>query len=270
MARRQDQHQETLELQVDANGGWDLATAQTMVPWLADQGVVLVEQPLAALADPLADRAGFAALAGLAPLALVADESCWNLADLLRLAPVVDGINIKLLKSGGLSEALLMARCARRLGLGVMLGCYSDSSLLNSAAAQLLPLVEWPDLDSHLNLVDDPFLGAVLAGDCLSPSPLPGLGVCWAPGAGAGAAAAQVDAAGPKVTGSNVTGSKVTGSQVTGSNRNGSKVARAKTAPSKAAPSKTVGSKAAEGRQSPSRPAKDKPKGKAQATGPEA
>ena len=188
MARRQDQEQGqdqgTLELQVDANGGWDLATAQAMVPWLADQGVVLVEQPLAALADPVADRAGFAALAGLAPLALVADESCWDLADLLRLAPVVDGINIKLLKSGGLSQALLMARCARRLGLGVMLGCYSDSTLLNSAAAQLLPLVEWPDLDSHLNLVDDPFLGAGLEGDCLRPSPLPGLGVRWAPGAG--------------------------------------------------------------------------------------
>jgi len=180
MARRQDRDQGPLELQVDANGGWDLPTAQAMLPWLADQGVVLAEQPLAALADPLADRAGFAALAGLAPLALVADESCWDLVDLLRLAPVVDGINIKLLKSGGLSEALLMARCARRLGLGVMLGCYSDSSLLNSAAAQLLPLVEWPDLDSHLNLVDDPFLGADLAGDCLRPSPLPGLGVRWA------------------------------------------------------------------------------------------
>jgi L-alanine-DL-glutamate epimerase-like enolase superfamily enzyme len=253
MARRQDQHQGTLELQVDANGGWDLATAQAMVPWLADQGVVLVEQPLAALADPVADRAGFAALAGLAPLALVADESCWDLADLLRLAPVVDGINIKLLKSGGLSEALLMARCARRLGLGVMLGCYSDSSLLNSAAAQLLPLVEWPDLDSHLNLVDDPFQGAALVGDCLRPSPLPGLGVRWAPGAGA--AAAQVDAAGPKVA--------------------GSKVARAKTAPAKAAPaktapSKTVGSKAAGGRKSPSGPSKDNSKVKAQAKGPEA
>lgn len=180
MARRQDRDQGPLELQVDANGGWDLATAQAMLPWLAGQGVVLVEQPLAALADPFADRAGFAALAGLAPLALVADESCWDLVDLLRLAPVVDGINIKLLKSGGLSEALLMARCASRLGLGVMLGCYSDSSLLNSAAAQLLPLVEWPDLDSHLNLVDDPFLGADLAGDCLRPSPLPGLGVRWA------------------------------------------------------------------------------------------
>ncbi|MCX5942324.1 MAG: dipeptide epimerase [Cyanobacteria bacterium] len=182
LARRQDLGQGPLELQVDANGGWDLPTAQAMLPWLADQGVVLVEQPLAALADPLADRAGFAALAGLAPLALVADESCWDLVDLLRLAPVVDGINIKLLKSGGLSEALLMAGCARRLGLGVMLGCYSDSSLLNSAAAQLLPLVEWPDLDSHLNLVDDPFLGADLAGDCLRPSSLPGLGVRWAQG----------------------------------------------------------------------------------------
>jgi L-alanine-DL-glutamate epimerase-like enolase superfamily enzyme len=233
---------------VDANGGWDLATAQAMLPWLADQGVVLVEQPLAAQADPLADRAGFAALAGQAPLALVADESCWNLADLLRLAPVVDGINIKLLKSGGLSEALLMARCARGLGLGVMLGCYSDSSLLNSAAAQLLPLVEWPDLDSHLNLVDDPFQGAVLEGDCLRPTPLPGLGVRWTPGAGD--AAAQVDAAGPKVA--------------------GSKVTRAKTTPTKAAPAKTVGSKAAGGRRSPSRPSKDNSTAKAQAKGPEA
>ena len=185
LARRRDLGHGPLELQVDANGGWDLATAQAMVPWLAEQGVVLVEQPLAALADPSADRAGFAALHGLAPVALVADESCWNLADLLRLAPVVDGINIKLLKSGGLAEALLLARCARRLGLDVMLGCYSDSSLLNSAAAQLLPLVEWPDLDSHLNLVDDPFLGAELSGDYLRPSQLPGLGVRWAPRRGA-------------------------------------------------------------------------------------
>ena len=258
LARRQDQHPGTLELQVDANGGWDLATAQAMLPWLADQGVVLVEQPLAAQADPLADRAGFAALAGQAPLALVADESCWNLADLLRLAPVVDGINIKLLKSGGLSEALLMARCARGLGLGVMLGCYSDSSLLNSAAAQLLPLVEWPDLDSHLNLVDDPFQGAVLEGDCLRPTPLPGLGVRWTPGAGD--AAAQVDAAGPKVAGSKVTRAKTTPT----------KAAPPKAAPAKAAPAKTVGSKAAGGRRSPSRPSKDNSTAKAQAKGPEA
>ncbi|MDA0717844.1 MAG: dipeptide epimerase [Cyanobacteria bacterium] len=165
------------ELQVDANGGWDLATARAMLEPLEQAGVLLLEQPLPPLLDSKLDTAGFLALHGLSPLHLVADESCWNLADLLRLAPCVDGINIKLLKSGGLSEALLLAQTARRLGLGVMLGCYSDSALLNGAAAQLLPLVTWPDLDSHLNLVNDPFQGLPLAGDVLTPPAGPGLGI---------------------------------------------------------------------------------------------
>jgi L-alanine-DL-glutamate epimerase-like enolase superfamily enzyme len=179
MARRQDRDQGPLELQVDANGGWDLATAQAVIPWLAQQGVVLVEQPLAPQLDAEADTAGFAALDLHCPIALVADESCWNLDDLLRLAPHVDGVNLKLLKSGGLSEALLMAQTARRLGLDLMLGCYSDSALLNGAAAQLLPLVRWPDLDSHLNLLDDPFTGPALEGDMVRPGESPGLGVRW-------------------------------------------------------------------------------------------
>ena len=167
------------ELQIDANGGWDLEGARQMIPWLADQGVVLVEQPLPPLLDPAADAAGFAALQGLAPIPVVADESCWDLRDVVRLAPHVDGINIKLVKCGGLSEGLLMALTARRLGLGVMLGCYSDGGLLNSAAAQLLPLVQWPDLDSHLNLIDDPCAGPERAGDVLRPAARPGLGVQW-------------------------------------------------------------------------------------------
>jgi L-alanine-DL-glutamate epimerase-like enolase superfamily enzyme len=165
------------ELQVDANGGWSLEDARSMLGWLAERGVVLVEQPLPALEDPEADAAGFAALDLDCPIPLVADESCWNLADVVRLAPYVDGINIKLLKSGGLSEALLMALAAQRLGLGVMVGCYSDSALLNGAAAQLLPLVRWPDLDSHLNLLDDPFHGPELLADRLLPAPAAGLGV---------------------------------------------------------------------------------------------
>ncbi|MEO1002713.1 MAG: dipeptide epimerase [Cyanobacteria bacterium J06638_7] len=165
------------ELQVDANGGWDLATACAMVEPLQRAGVVLLEQPLAPLADGARDSAGFAALRPQCPIPLVADESCWDLPDLLRLAPHVDGINIKLLKSGGLAEALLMVRAARRLGLGVMLGCYSDGSLLNGAAAQLLPLVRWPDLDSHLNLVDDPFSGLALRADSLLPPSGAGLGI---------------------------------------------------------------------------------------------
>ena len=162
------------ELQVDANGGWSLEGARQMLPWLAERGVVLVEQPLAASDG---DEQGFAALHGAAPIPLVADESCWNLEDLLRLAPHVQAVNLKLLKTGGLSEALLMARVASRLGLKLMLGCYSDSALLNGAAAQLLPLVEWPDLDSHLNLADDPFAGPVAQGDLLQPSAGAGLGV---------------------------------------------------------------------------------------------
>ena len=108
---------------------------------------------------------------------LVADESCWDLNDLLRLAPVVDGVNLKLLKTGGLSQALLMAQVARAQGLDLMVGCYSDSSLLNGAAAQLLPYVRWPDLDSHLNLVDDPFFGLPIEGDRLRPSGSSGLGI---------------------------------------------------------------------------------------------
>ena len=170
-----------IELQVDANGGWSLAGARSMVEPLAAHGVVLLEQPLAPLRDLELDTAGFEALELDCPMPLVADESCWNLADLVRLAPYVDGINIKLLKSGGLAEAWLMAQAARRLGLGVMVGCYSDAALLNGAAAQLMPLVTWPDLDSHLNLVDDPFAGLNLVADRLLPPPGPGLGIALDP-----------------------------------------------------------------------------------------
>ncbi|MFY8149747.1 MAG: dipeptide epimerase [Prochlorococcaceae cyanobacterium] len=177
LERRRQRSGEACELQVDANGGWSLEVARELLPWLERHGVVLVEQPLPPQADPEADTAAFAALDLDCSLPLVADESCWNLQDLLRLAPHVDGINIKLLKSGGLTEALLMARTACRLGLAVMLGCYSDAALLNGAAAQLLPLARWPDLDSHLNLLDDPFAGPELCGDQLLPGTGPGLGV---------------------------------------------------------------------------------------------
>ena len=168
------------ELQVDANGGWDLASARAMLEPLQRARVTLLEQPLAPQRDPEADTAGFADLDLDCPIPLVADESCWDLADVVRLAPYVDGVNIKLLKSGGLAEARLMALAARRLGLAVMLGCYSDGALLNGAAAQLLPLAHWPDLDSHLNLVDDPFCGLELEADRLQPPRGAGLGITLA------------------------------------------------------------------------------------------
>ena len=167
----------TIDLQVDANGGWTPEQARRMLQPLHAEAVVLLEQPLAPDSDGQRDRQGFADLHPHCPMPLVADESCWDLKDLLRLAPVVDGVNLKLLKTGGLGPALLMARVAAALGLELMVGCYSDSSLLNGAAAQLLPFVRWPDLDSHLNLVDDPYTGLPLAGDRLRPSPVAGLGI---------------------------------------------------------------------------------------------
>ena len=165
------------ELQVDANGGWTLHQARSMQSDLLAADVVLLEQPIAASSDPRNDLQGFADLREHCSMPLVADESCWDLEDLLRLAPYVDGVNLKLLKTGGLSEALLMARVAGRLGLDLMVGCYSDSTLLNGAACQLLSLIRWPDLDSHLNLIDDPFAGLPLEEDRLSPPPAAGLGI---------------------------------------------------------------------------------------------
>jgi len=177
LAQRQQQTQQVLELQVDANGGWTVDQAKAIVTDLMRADVVLLEQPLAAQLDLEGDTAGFAALAPDCPLPLVADESCWGLGDLLRLAPYVDGVNLKLLKTGGLSEALLMAQVAQRLGLDLMVGCYSDSGLLNGAAAHLLPLIRWPDLDSHLNLVDDPFVGLPMQADQQWAPSGPGLGI---------------------------------------------------------------------------------------------
>ena len=136
--RRSQEQGHAIELQVDANGGWSLEQARRMLEPLQSRAVVLLEQPLAPDADAERDRQGFADLHPHCPMPLVADESCWDLKDLLRLAPVVDGVNLKLLKTGGLAPAVVMARVAAALGLDLMVGCYSDSSLLNGAAAQLL------------------------------------------------------------------------------------------------------------------------------------
>ncbi|MEO1070270.1 MAG: enolase C-terminal domain-like protein, partial [Cyanobacteria bacterium J06638_6] len=104
---------------------------------------------------------------------------CFNSRDIPALANGVDGINIKLMKAGGLTEALRMIDTARACGLGVMFGCYSDSSLANGAMAQLSPLADYLDLDSHLNLRDDPFTGLSLVNGRLIPAHHPGLGLSY-------------------------------------------------------------------------------------------
>ncbi|MDF5725931.1 MAG: dipeptide epimerase [Rhizonema sp. PD37] len=162
----------TQDLYVDANGGWSLTDAITMSNWLAELGVKYVEQPL-----PRGQEKDLAELKKHSPLPIFVDESCFNNKDIPKLANSVDGINIKLMKSGGLTEAMRMVHTARAHGLQVMFGCYSNSVLANTAAAQLAPLADYIDLDSHLNLIDDPFIGGFMQDGRFLPTALPGLGV---------------------------------------------------------------------------------------------
>ncbi len=160
------------ELFVDANGGWSLEDAIAMCNWLANLGIKYVEQPLIR-----GQEESLAKLKKHSSLPIFVDESCFTSSDIPHLANYVDGINIKLMKSGGLTEAMRMVHTARAYGLQVMFGCYSDSSLANTAALQLAPLADYLDLDSHLNLIDDPFTGALVKEGKVLPNDLPGLGV---------------------------------------------------------------------------------------------
>ncbi|MFM2429258.1 MAG: hypothetical protein RLZZ511_471 [Cyanobacteriota bacterium] len=160
------------KISIDANGGWNLRDAIAMGYWLAEQGIDYIEQPLAK-----GQEAELKKLFAVSPLPIFVDESCFTSADIPGLADRCHGINIKLNKCGGLSEAMRMIQVAKTLGLGVMFGCYSDSVLMNSALAQLAPLADHLDLDSHLNLVDDPFIGALFQNGRVIPNHQPGLGV---------------------------------------------------------------------------------------------
>ena len=159
-------------IRVDANEGWTLDEAQSRLEWLEEMGVELVEQPLPA--DQLEESAE---LKRTSPLPLIADESIHRAADIPRLAEAFDGINIKLMKCGGLGEALRMIHAARAHGMQVMLGCMVESSLAITAAAHLAPLVDFVDLDGHLLITNDPFSGVTFESGRLALSERPGLGV---------------------------------------------------------------------------------------------
>ncbi len=162
----------TPKWRVDANGGWDVSGAQSMIEWLAERGVIEVEQPLAqGLEDELP------LLFRTTTIPIFADESVRVAADVADIADRVHGVNFKLMKCGGLREGIRIIHTARAHGLRVMIGCMGESSLAISAGAQLAPLVDAVDLDSHLNLLDDPFEGASYVDGRIVPNDLPGLGV---------------------------------------------------------------------------------------------
>lgn len=159
-------------LRVDANEGWTPEAARALLPWLARLGVEMLEQPL-----PAGQLDETRALRRHSPLPFFADESVHTAADIPRLAGAFDGINIKLMKCGGIAEALRMIAVARAHRMQVMLGCMIESSLAISAAAHLSPLADTADLDGNLLLAEDPFLGVRVAAGRLVLPERPGLGV---------------------------------------------------------------------------------------------
>ena len=162
-----------LPIAVDANQGWtDRFKALDMIYWLRDQGIVMVEQPLSV--HRIDDLAW---LRERSPLPIFGDESIQGLSDVQRAVGVFDGINIKLMKCGGLRNAHKMVDLARGLGLKVMLGCMTETSCAVSAAAQLSPAVDFADLDGNLLISNDLFDGVGLREGRLVLPDRPGIGV---------------------------------------------------------------------------------------------
>jgi len=160
-------------LGVDVNQGWkDRNQALDMIHWLSEQGVIYIEQPMSKMAVD-----DIAWITGQSPIPVIADEAVQTPADVEKVYGAYSGINIKLMKCGGLRAAYTMVNMARALGLKVMIGCMTETSCAVTAASQLSPLADWADLDGNLLISNDLFEGVrISAGKVLIPD-LPGIGV---------------------------------------------------------------------------------------------
>jgi len=160
-------------IRVDANEGWkDRETAAKKIDFLVKQNIELIEQPL-----PEGMNEETAWLKDRFDIPLIADESVKTAKDIPELRGAFDGINIKLMKSGGILEAFKMIHLAQTFDMDIMLGCMIETSVAISAAAQLAPYARWIDLDGNLLISNDPFSGVkVKEGGLIYPEKA-GLGV---------------------------------------------------------------------------------------------
>lgn len=162
-----------LPLAVDANQGWkDRSQALDEIFWLKENGVVMVEQPMAV--DRLDDIAW---ITERSPLPIFADESIQRLKDISGIKGAFSGINIKLMKCTGMREAWKMVQYARAEGMKVMVGCMTETSCACSAAAQLSPAVDFADLDGNLLISNDRFEGVTVVDGKLTLPDRPGIGL---------------------------------------------------------------------------------------------
>ncbi len=143
-----------------------------MIEWLSDKNVLLVEQPL-----PMESVDDIAWLNEKSPLPIIADEAVIRLEDISPAKDNYSGINIKLMKSTGLREALKMIKKAKELNMKIMLGCMTETSCSVTAAAHLSSLADWLDLDGPLLIKNDIFNGLSYSEGKIHLNELPGIGV---------------------------------------------------------------------------------------------
>jgi L-alanine-DL-glutamate epimerase-like enolase superfamily enzyme len=159
-------------IRVDANEGWSPESAVAILRELERFEIEFCEQPI-----PAGTPARLRWIRERTSIPLVTDEDSKDARDLPALAGCVDGINVKLVKCGGIRGALAMIHTARALGLKIMLGCMVESAILSTAAAHLSPLVDWADLDGPFLVARDPFDGLRYANGKIVLPHGPGLGV---------------------------------------------------------------------------------------------
>lgn len=164
---------------VDANTGWTPDEAIKKLNLMEELGVELVEQPF-----PIGSIEALKKVRRHAKIPIFVDEDIQDSTDIPAFSDAVDGINIKLMKCGGIREALRMIYTARAHGLKIMIGCNIESSVSITAAAHLTSLVDYIDLDGHLLVTNDPYIGAAVDKGRLTLPEGKGLGVgarCCAP-----------------------------------------------------------------------------------------
>lgn len=160
-------------LRVDVNEGWKtLDEARRGADWLAEENVEFLEQPMPA--EQLDD---IAKLREFSPLPLVADENSVRPEDIPGLVGAYDGINIKLMKCGGLTNARKMVTLAQKYQFDIMLGCMVETSVGITAMSQLGSFAKWLDLDGNVLLVNDPYKGVENQAGKIILLEKPGLGI---------------------------------------------------------------------------------------------
>ncbi len=161
-------------LRVDVNSGWEIEEAKEKIKILQTLNVQFVEEPIERF-----NYEGMATLYANSPLPLMADESCVTINDVDKCAFCFHGINIKLTKCGGITPALQMIKKARNYNMKIMVGCMNESTIGSAAMAQLIPLIDYIDMDGPLLLAEDLATGLQYDFGKITITHQPGLGITF-------------------------------------------------------------------------------------------